>query len=194
MAGPEVTAVMSGGSGLTGRILFGWRAPLDAMRTEVAAHHGEPRLLAYAFGASVFLTLGPVLAEVIRPTLAVGDERSAWFAARLLIGLSFLPLALYLSAAIVRLICLAFGGDGDWKAGRLALFWSALVSGPLAVLAHVAGAALGVAWLGAAIAGVLWAIWLAPALAVTMGFEPRRAYAALGVLALASLAMQAAVI
>lgn len=184
---------MSEGSGLTGRILYGWRAPLEAMRAEVAAQHGEPRLLAYAFGASVFLTLGPVLAEVIRPALAVGEDRSAWFAARLLIGLSFLPLGLYVSAAIVRLICIGFGGAGDWKAARLALFWSALVSGPLAVLAHVVGAAIGLSWFGGTVAGLLWALWLAPALSVTMGFEPRRAYVALGVLALASLGVQAVV-
>ena len=109
------------GGGLTGRILFGLRAPLEAMRAEVAARHGEPRLMAYAFGASIFLTLGPVLAEVIRPALALGDERSGWFAARLLIGLSFLPLGLYVSAAIVRVVCLGFGGAGDWPVARLAL-------------------------------------------------------------------------
>lgn len=178
--------------GLTGRILYAWRTPVDAIRAEAAAHHGEPRLLAYAFGASVFLTLGPVLAEVLHPALAIGADRAAWFSARLLIGLSFLPLGLYVSAAIVRLICLAFGGEGDWKAARLALFWSALVSGPLAVLAHIGGALLGVSWLGGTVAGLLWAIWLAPALSVMMEFELRRAYVALGVLALASLAMQAA--
>lgn len=179
--------------GLTGRILYAWRVPVDAIRAEVASHHGEPRLMAYAFGASVFLTLGPVLAEVLRPSLTIGADASAWFAARLLIGLSFLPLGLYVSAAIVRVICRAFGGAGDWKVARLALFWSALVSGPLAALAHIAGAVLGVAWLGGAVAGLLWAVWLAPALAVTMGFDIRRTYIVLGMLALASLAMQAVV-
>ena len=177
--------------GLTGRILYGWRLPVDAIRAEVASNHGEPRLLAYAFGASVFLTLGPVVAEVLRPALTLGTDASAWFAARLLIGLSFLPLGLYVSAAFLRVVCLGFGGEGDWKAARLALFWSALVSGPLAVLAHIGGAVLGVSWLGGAVAGLFWAIWLAPALSVTMGFELRRAYVALGVLALASLGMQA---
>lgn len=175
------------GGGLTGRILFGWRAPLEAMRAEVAARHGEPRLMAYAFGASVFLTLGPVLAEVIRPAMAVGDERSGWFAARLLIGLSFLPLGLYASAVVVRALCLIFGGVGDWAAARLALFWSALISGPLAVVAHVCGALTGLSWFGDTVAGLLWVFWLAPALAVTMGFETRRAYYVLGALALVSL-------
>jgi hypothetical protein len=192
MARAPVSRLMKHAGGLTGRILYGWRSPLEAIQSEVSAHHGEPRLLAYAFGASVFLTLGPVLAEVVRPALAVGEDRSAWFAARLLIGLSFLPLGLYVSAAMVRAICLGFGGVGDWKAARLALFWSALVSGPLAMLAHVAGAVISVTWLGGAVAGLLWAVWLAPAVSATMGFELRRAYVALGVLAVASLGMQAA--
>ena len=88
--------------------------------------------------------------------------------------------------SVVEPMQTGIGGDA------FALFWSALVSGPLAVGAHVAGALINVSWIGSAVGGVLWAIWLAPALSATMGFDLRRVYIALGLLAAVSLGMQAA--
>lgn len=159
--------------GLTERLLLGWRAPVRAIEAEIASAPGEPRLLAYAIGAAFFLTVGPVLSEAIRPVEALGEDRMAWFSMRMVFGLSFLPLSLYLVASVLRMTAAGFGGEGDWRTGRLALFWSALVSGPLAVVAHVVGATLGYGDLAAIAAGLIWAFWLTPAIAVCFSLNIR---------------------
>ncbi|MGB0505451.1 MAG: hypothetical protein ACPGGK_04575 [Pikeienuella sp.] len=159
--------------GLTERLLLGWRAPVRAIEAEVASAPGEPRLLAYAVGAAFFLTLGPVLSEAIRPLENLGEDRMAWFSMRFVFGMSFLPLSLYLVASVVRITAAGFGGEGDWRVGRLALFWSALISSPLAVLAHVVGAVAGYSDLAAIVAGLIWAFWLTPAIAVCFSLNLR---------------------
>ena len=96
-----------------------------------------------------------------------------------MIGFSFLPLSLYAVAALVRLVCRAFGGvapgdDGDWKACRLAFFWSALASGPVAAVLHAVGAMLGAPAVGAFASGAAWLALLAPMLAAAQGFRAIR--------------------
>lgn len=164
-------------------MIAAWRDPAASFVAEKEDAEGEPRVLAFAFGAAVFLTLGPVAAEAIRPALALGDERTPWFAARVFIGLSFLPLSLYAAAAALRLICRAFGGSGGWRDTRLALFWSALATGPAAATAHAFSAASGASSVGGALAGLLWIWLLAPMLARAHGFRPIAVFAAFGVLA-----------
>ena len=164
---------------LVGRIFAAWRAPAASWRSEWTPTPPEARLVALAFGAALFLTIGPVAAEAIRPSAAFGDERAPWFAARLLIGFSFLPLSLYAVAAILRIVSSAFGGvapgeGGSWKACRLAFFWSALASGPVAALAHAVGAIAGAPGVGAAVAGVAWLALLSPMLAAAQGFRVSR--------------------
>lgn len=172
--------------GLFGRIAAAWAAPGASWRAEWADGAGEPRLLAYAFGASAFLTVGAMAAEAIRPVLAVGEAREAWFAARLFAGLSFFPLALYASAALIRLAARAFGGVGGWRETRLALFWSGLVSGPLAALLLGFGAALGLGGAARVAAGLAWVSLLAPMLAAAHGFRAVRVVAAFAALAAAA--------
>lgn len=173
---------------LSRRIAGAWRAPGASWRAEWAAGAGESRLLAYAMGASAFLALGDVAAEAIRPVLAVGEAREAWFASRVFAGLSFFPLALYCSAALIRLACRAAGGRGGWRETRLALFWSGLVSGPAAALALAFGAAAGQGEAARLAAGLFWVGLLSPMLAAAHGFRAGTvllAFLALGALAFA---------
>lgn len=159
---------------LIGRMALAWSAPGASWREEREAGRGEPRLLAFAFGACLFLTLGEMGAEFIRPVVAVGDDRQAWFAARFIAGLSFFPLALYGSAALMGLIAKAFRGEGDWSGTRLALFWSGLASGPAAAVIIAAGAGLGFTDEAKLAAGAVWVLLLAPMLAAAHGFRPWR--------------------
>lgn len=177
--------------GLTGRIARAWAAPAASWRAEWRSGIGEPRLLAYAMGASAFVTLGALAAEAIHPALALDEkQRQAWFAARLLAGLSFFPLALYGSAALIRLAARACGGVGGWRETRLALFWSGLASGPVAAIVLALGAMLGAGALSQPLAGLVWVLLLAPMLAAAHGFSR---WAVLGVflaLAAASFALR----
>ncbi|MFN3260955.1 MAG: hypothetical protein ACE37J_10385 [Pikeienuella sp.] len=156
---------------LVSRIAGAWRAPGASWRAEWADGAGEPRLVAYAMGASAFLALGDVAAEAIRPVLAVGEGREAWFASRVFAGLSFFPLALYLSAALIRLVCRVAGGRGGWRETRLALFWSGLVSGPAAAVVIALGAAAAQPEAARLAAGLLWVGLLSPMLAAAHGFR-----------------------
>ena len=122
---------MNARSSLASRVAGAFRAPGASYLAEKAPGLNERRLIAYGFGAALFLTLGRVMAETIRPELAAGAERVPWFAATILIGFSFGVLALYAIAALIRLVCRAFGGEGGWAETRLALFWSGLAAGPL---------------------------------------------------------------
>ncbi len=150
---------------LASRVAGAFHAPAASYEREKSFGLTERRLIAYAFGASLFLTLGRVMAESIRPELAIGPDRTAWFAATILIGFSFGVLALYGIAALIRIICRVFGGAGGWAETRLALFWSGLATGPLMAIGHVAGAAIDGRSLGAFIGGAIWAALFAPMLA-----------------------------
>ncbi len=168
---------------LTARLVAAWRDPVASWAAEWRAGPPESRLLAMAFGAAAFLTLGPVAAEALRPTLVAGAERAPWFAARLFIGFSFLPLALYAAAALIGLISAAAGGmtpdggapegGGRWQAVRLAFFWSGLASGPVAAATHALAAVIGAGALGGFAAGLAWLWLLAPMLAQAQGFALR---------------------
>lgn len=164
---------------LVGRIGFAWRDPAASWRAEWTPPPPEARLVAVSFGAALFLTLGPVASEAIRPMAAFGEDRAPWFAARLLIGFSFLPLALYGAAALIALVCKLFRGaapgeGGSWKACRLAFFWSALASGPVAALIHALGALANASAIATALAGLVWLALLAPMLAAAQGFRVSR--------------------
>ncbi|MEX2520742.1 MAG: hypothetical protein WD969_15575 [Paracoccaceae bacterium] len=176
-------------AGLTGRIAGAWAAPAASWSAEWRDGAGEPRLLAYAMGASAFLALGDVAAEAVHPVLAVGEARTPWFAMRVFAGLSFFPLALYASAALIRLVCRAAGGAGGWRESRLALFWSGFASGPIAALILAFGAALGAGAAAKIGAGLVWLWLLAPMLAAAHGFRRGSVLAVFAGLAAASFAL-----
>lgn len=173
---------------LPGRLIDAWRSPRASWRAE--SGRGEPRLLAYGFAAALFLTLGPVLAEMIRPTEASAEDRLGWVAARIFVGLSFGVLSLYAVAGLVALIARLFGGALDGRRGRTTLFWSAFASGPAACVAHAAGAFVGATAIGAAAAGVVWCVLLAPMIAEAYDFALSRVVIAFSLFAALAFALR----
>lgn len=156
---------------LAARVAGAYRAPGTSFLTEKALGLSERRLIAIGFGATLFLTLGRVMAETIRPELAIGADRIPWFASTVLIGFSFVLLGLYGVAALVRIVCRIFGGRGGWAETRLALFWSGLAAGPLVVLGNALGAAIEGRSLAALIGGAIWAVMFVPMLAQAQGIS-----------------------
>ncbi len=154
---------------LAARIGGAWANPAASFRAERGAE--EPRLLAFAMGASAFLVIGDLAAEALRPTIAA-EARQVWIASRVFAGFSFFPLALYASAALIRAAARLAGGSGGWRATRLALFWSGVVSGPAAAAAIALGAAAGAPEAGRLAAGLFWVGLLSPMLAEAHGLRP----------------------
>ncbi len=156
---------------LMARVITAFRTPGASFIAERSIGLTERRLIAYAFGATLFLTLGRVMAETVRPELAIGPERVPWFAATILIGFSFGLLALYAIAALIRILTRIFGGSSGWAETRLALFWSGLAAGPLIALANIVGAMVDGRSLAAMLGGAVWAILFLPMLAAANGFS-----------------------
>lgn len=188
----------SGPNGVVARVFAAWRDPGGSFEAE--RPRGEPRLLAYAFGASVFLTLGRMAAEVVRPdrfaaAAAEGVEPIGWIAVQVFAGLSFTPLALYGAAALIGLIAKLCGGTSAsgslWSDMRLAFFWSGFCAGPLGVAAQVAGAAVVGAAVGGAVAGAVWLALLAPMIARAGGFALGRTALVILAFAIAAFALRA---
>ncbi|MEM7525977.1 MAG: hypothetical protein AAF360_19930 [Pseudomonadota bacterium] len=184
----------SASAGVVARVASAWRDPAAAFAAERPAP--EPRLLAFAFGASLFITMGRMAAEIARPEgmIAAAEQGigpTGWFAVQVFAGLSFLPLALYAAAALIGLICRIFGGTGGWADTRLAFFWSGFAAGPPAVLAYILGGAIGGAALAGALGGALWLWLLAPMLAAAHGFAASRVVAVFVCLVIAAFAIRA---
>ena len=165
-------------------MLAAWRRPGASFHQEKVYGLDERRLIAYGFGATLFLTLGRVMAETVRPELAAGPDRTAWFAATVLIGFSFGLLGLYGMAAAVRLVCRLFGGTGGWAETRLALFWSGFAAGPVIVFGNIMGALIDGRSLAGLLGGVVWAALFVPMLAAAQGLSALRIGAFLAILCL----------
>lgn len=103
------------------------------MREKLADGPREDRALAYLMFACllIFVAQWPRLARqaelddiALQPL--IGGALLGW--------LFVAPLALYLIAAVIRLIAGVFGGRGSGYSARLALFWSLLATSPLWLL------------------------------------------------------------
>lgn len=159
---------------LASRMVGAWLRPGASVLRERSFGLDERRLIAIGFGAALFLTLGRVMAETVRPELADGPDRTAWFAATVLIGFSFGLLALYAIAALIRIVCRLFGGSGGWAETRLALFWSGFAAGPGIAVGHVLGALADGRSLAAFLGGACWAALFIPMLAAAQGMSALR--------------------
>lgn len=166
-------ALGAGAAPLWRRMAHAWAAPASSWRVEWSAGVTEGRLLALAMGAAGWTTLGRVAAEAAQPAAAFGDERPAWFTAQIFVGLSFLPLSLYLVAALAGLAARAAGGmdERHWSRARLAFFWSGFAAGPVGAVIATLAAAAGATAFGAMAAGVIWLALWAPMLAAAHGFR-----------------------
>lgn len=189
---------MSGG--LVDAIARAYRDPRGAMARQVAEGLSETRAfrhlsLACGIGFVASLTCAAREAAGLRD---VPDPVTGVIAAHLFGYLFVAPLLLYGLAAFLHLVARGFGGRGGWLGARAALFWSALLAGPLAlalalarVLAEAVGAPgllpplglLGYAGLG------FWLWLLAASLAEVEGFAATRRVAAALALGFASVAL-----
>lgn len=168
------------------RLARTWADPRGETRRELEAA-SEARLFLYAFVASLISAAGAVAAGLIAPDPRIAADPDGWAAATLIGGALVRPAALYLVAWLVGAVCRAFGGAGDSRATRVALFWTALAAAPATFVLSLTGAAWGLPALGG-LGSVVWALLLAPALAEAQGF--RRSWPILaGLVALGAVAV-----
>ena len=198
MSGTSAAAPRS----LLARIAAAWVDFRASTARELAEDPGEPRLLAYALGGCLILWLArapEVLARDMAQAAAAGVAPTApamLLTAHLVSMLFFTPLMLYGVAALSRLVLRGFGGTGDWKATRTAVFWSLLAAAPAFLLAALIGQALslsGQAQAGTAAGaagGVVWLWFWSQGLAQAHGFA--RGWPIFAVMAAAALALQIA--
>ncbi len=176
--------------GLVAAIAQAYRAPRAAMARQVAEGLSEPRATAHLFLACA-LGFVASMPNAVREaaTLEIDDPVSGAVAAHLFGWLFVAPLLGYALAALIHVGARAFGGAGGFLGARSALFWSALLAGPLALAlalvgvgAEVAGGPRVLPWLDLlGYAGLAFWLWLlAGSLAETEGFrDVRRVMAAL---------------
>lgn len=183
--------------GLVDRMAATWRSPGAATAREIAAAD-EARLLFYAIAASALFSLAAVGAQILHPDVALAARFEQWVTTQVVVGTFIRPLGLYGAAALIGLVCRAFGGGGDWRATRTAVFWTGLVAAPAGVMLTVLGAAAAghggapeaAAQAGHAAGSVIWAMLLAPALAQAHGFRSATPlYAGFAALALCIVAL-----
>lgn len=80
----------------------------------------------------VFVAQWPVhsRAAFLDPDIPLGGRLTGAGVAWLMI----MPIMLYVLAALIHLVCRAFGGQGSFFTARISLFWALLASAPLALL------------------------------------------------------------
>lgn len=160
------------------------------MARQMADGLSEPRATAHLFLACA-LGFVASMPNAVREaaTLDIDDPLSGVVAAHLFGWLFVAPLLAYALAALIHLGARALGGAGGFLGARSALFWSALLAGPLALALALVGVAAEAAggpgvlpWLDyLGYAGLVFWLWLlAGSLAEVEGFrDTRRVLAAL---------------
>lgn len=115
-------------------IVRAWRHPRVIMKQRLADGKREDRALVYLLLACLLMFIAQfpriwreALADPTLPfDMRIGGALLGW--------VFFAPLALYLVAAIARIVARIFGGMGNWFSARLALFWALLVASPFWLL------------------------------------------------------------
>ena len=111
-----------------------YRRPRQALAAQLR-EIGEGRIIIFAFlfGFFTFLSRLPGLSLATR-----GGAHGYSFTNQALIqfigSVFWIPLMLYLLAALSHAVLLPFGGRASWQQARLALVWAALVTSPLVLL------------------------------------------------------------
>jgi hypothetical protein len=180
-----------------------WRAygdPRGAMTRQIAAGLSEPRAFAHLYLACAlgFVASMPVAVRSAATLDGVPDPLTGTIAAHLFGYLVVAPLVMYGLAALLHLAARAAGGRGGFLGARAALFWSAMLGGPIALALALTGVAAELVagpgplpWLGyLGYAGLGFWLWLlAAGFAAAEGFAGTRGVAAALALALAGLAI-----
>ena len=150
---------------LTDDIVATYRRPRQVIRRQLAAGVREDRALMYVMLACGLIFVGqwPRLAREAHLT----DEAplNALLGGALMGWLFLAPLALYLIAALSRLMARLMGGQGTWYTARLALFWALLAAAPLWLLNGLVAGFIGpgpaLSLTGLLALGGFLAIWVA---------------------------------
>lgn len=114
-----------------------WQPGIVIWRKQAAGLR-ESQLLAWLMGASLisfFVRLPGLVSMHGNENLA--EPLTTLVGATMAATLVFGPLFLYAIAALSHLVARAFGGQGDWQSGRLALFWTILALQPLVILVEM---------------------------------------------------------
>ncbi len=115
--------------------------PRRAIRKKLNGSTGEGRALAYLLAACLlhFCSRLPMLPRQ-SASLEGGPSFHALASGQFIGAVLIAPLAFYALAAASRLIGRAFGGRGNWRDSRIALFWALLSVAPIGLAAGAAAA------------------------------------------------------
>ncbi len=182
--------------GLVARIAVAWAHGIRRSTAhELAADHGEGRILAYALGSCLGLLIARLPIDIQQAaSQPEPPELGALVTANVVSMLFFTPIFLYAVAGLLGVALRAAGGAGSWRDTRLALFWAELCAIPAVLLAATAeillrsaGMPPALAQIPGAAAGLLAAWFWCGALAEAHGY--RRAWPAFVLLAAAAIAL-----
>lgn len=127
--------------GLVDAITQAYRDPRRVMARLMADGPSEPRSLFHLMLAAGILFVAS-LPNAIRAAqrLEIDDAQTGAIAAHLFGYVFLLPLLVYALAALVHLVARGFGGRGGFGGARAAVFWSALLGAPIALILALLGA------------------------------------------------------
>jgi hypothetical protein len=167
--------------GVVARIWRSYRDPRGVMAARIAEGLSEPRALGDLFLACglAFVASMPNAVREARD-LAIADPVAGVVSAHLFGYLFVAPLLFYGLAAVLHLVAGAFGGTAGFLGARTAVFWAAVLGGPIALglalmsaVSEVAAGGARLPW-GEAFGYVGFAFWLwllAASLAEAEGFR-----------------------
>lgn len=145
-------------------IVTSWTRPRHVIRRHIAAGQREDRALIFLMLGCGLVFLSTIPRVVRLNELEAEVEYGAQIGGAVLAWLFVVPLALYIVAAISRLIARVLGGKGSGYSARLSLFWALLAASPLwllwGLLAGYLGQTAGVQAFGALAFAVFVYIWL----------------------------------
>ena len=176
-----------------------YRHPRRTMAQHIDQGLSEPHALFNLAAACLLLFLAS-LPNAVREaaSLDVDEPLTATIAAHIFGYFFVAPLLFYFAAAATHLVARAFGGEGSFLSARSALFWSALLGGPIAMLLSLVGVGAQVLGLPAQLpwlsylgyAGLAFWLWLfAASLAEAEGFAATREVLAMLALVFAGVAV-----
>lgn len=148
-------------SGLVAAMAEGYRRPRAAMARLIASGITEARALALLFIACALGFVASV-PEAIRQARAIdiADPVAGVVAAHFFAYLFIAPLLAYALAALAHLAARGFGARGGFFGARVALFWSALLGAPLALVVAALRAVAGDLAAPVGVAALLYWLWL----------------------------------
>ncbi len=161
---------------VSGEIIRAYRGFKPSMQRQIDAAPGEERLLIYLMLAIFlfFIARTPDLLAMSAAQASAEVSSLAFFTANLVAWFFFAPIMFYLLAGISRLVARMFGGKGNGRHARLALFWAQLVIAPLALVSAIVQMAVPVDWLSLALPialGLFFAYVWGSFLSVAEGFK-----------------------